>query len=169
MNRVDYERAVAEHKDRVHSYAAWLLHDMEDARDVAQESLIRLWTHRDTVCIESVRSWLLKTVHNLSIDLLRRRKRRAESHEEDLAMLVDEDRPGSDHSARGSEIGRMIGRALTRLSDRDRSMVLMREVQGLSYNEIATSVDLPLGTVKAALHRARERLRRELIGAGVGP
>jgi RNA polymerase sigma-70 factor (ECF subfamily) len=63
----------------------------------------------------------------------------------------------------------MIGRALARLSDRDRSIVLMREVHGLSYEEIATSVDLPLGTVKAALHRARERLRRELAGAGVRP
>ena len=45
----------------------------------------------------------------------------------------------------------------------------MREVHGLSYNEIAANVDMPLGTVKAALHRARERLRRELIGAGVRP
>jgi RNA polymerase sigma-70 factor (ECF subfamily) len=153
MNRADYERAVGQHMDRVHSYAAWMLHDMEDARDVAQ----------------SVKSWLLKTAHRLAIDRLRHRKRRAEFSEEDLARLVDEHRPGPEQSVRRNEVGRMIGRALARLSDRDRSIVLMREVHGLSYEEIATSVDLPLGTVKAALHRARERLRRELAGAGVRP
>lgn len=169
MNRADYERAVGQHMDRVHSYAAWMLHDMEDARDVAQEALIRLWTYRDAVRVGSVKSWLLKTAHRLAIDRLRHRKRRAEFSEEDLARLVDEHRPGPEQSVRRNEVGRMIGRALARLSDRDRSIVLMREVHGLSYEEIATSVDLPLGTVKAALHRARERLRRELAGAGVRP
>ena len=169
MERVDYERVVVEHKDRVHSYAAWMLHDREEARDVAQDALIRLWTNRETIREESVKSWLLKTVHNLAIDRLRRRKTRAEAEMEDLTTIVDEDRPGPELSARGSEVGRMIGEALKRLSDRDRSMVLMREVHGLSYKEIATTVQMPLGTVKAALHRARERLRRELVGAGVRP
>lgn len=169
MERGDYERVVREHKDRVHSYAAWMLHDPEDARDVAQDALIRLWSNLDTVRLESVKSWLLKTVHNLSIDRMRRRKTRAEADMEDLTTIVDDTRPDPEQTAGGGEIGQIIGRALTTLSDRDRSMVLMREVHGLSYNEIAENVALPLGTVKAALHRARERLRRELVGAGVRP
>ncbi|MDX1388288.1 MAG: RNA polymerase sigma factor, partial [Acidobacteriota bacterium] len=169
MERADYDRVVREHKDRVHSYAAWMLKDAEDARDVAQDALIRLWTHRESVRLDSVKSWLLKTVHNLSIDRIRRRKTRAETDVDDLTTMVDDTRPGPEQTARGGEVGRIIGKALTTLSDRDRSMVLMREVHGLTYNEIAENVELPLGTVKAALHRARERLRRELVGAGVRP
>jgi RNA polymerase sigma-70 factor (ECF subfamily) len=169
MEIVEYERAVIEHKDRVHSYAAWMLHDREEARDVAQEALVRLWTNRETVRMDSVKSWLLRTVHNLSIDRMHRRKTRAEADVEELTLLPDETRPGPEQTARGGEVGRVIGRALRTLTDRDRSLVLMREVHGLSYNEIATNVDMPLGTVKAALHRARERLRRELVGAGVKP
>ncbi len=169
MERGDYERVVREHKDRVHSYAVWMLKDAEDARDVAQDALIRLWTNRDAVRSDSVKSWLLTTVHNLSIDRMRRRKTRAEADVADLTTIVDDTRPGPEQAARGGEVGRIIGKALTTLSNRDRSMVLMREVHGLSYNEIAENVELPLGTVKAALHRARERLRRELVGAGVRP
>lgn len=169
MNRVDYERMVEQHMDRVHSYAVWMLHDMEEARDVTQEALIRLWTHRRAVRAESVGPWLLKTAHRLVIDRLRRRTRRADLGESRLATLVDEQRPGPERLAGGSELGRRIGRALSRLPDRDRSIVLMREVHGATYEEIAKAVDRPLGTVKAALHRARERLRRELKSARVTP
>ena len=165
----EYERAVVEHKDRVHSYAAWMLHDREEARDVAQEALVRLWTNRRTVRMDSVKSWLLRTVHNLSIDRMRRRRTRAEADVDELTVLPDETRPDPEQTARGGEVGRVIGRALRKLTDRDRSLVLMREVHGLSYNEIAESVEMPLGTVKAALHRAREKLRRELVDAGVKP
>ena len=61
------------------------------------------------------------------------------------------------------------GGALSALSPRDRSVVLMREMQGMSYEEMTRALDIPLGTLKAMLHRARERLRRALVGSGVTP
>ena len=62
-----------------------------------------------------------------------------------------------------------IGKALALLSPRDRAVILMREMHGLSYAEMSHVLGLRIGTLKVALHRARERLRRELIDAGVTP
>lgn len=168
MDAQSYRRAVLEHKDRVHSYAGWLLGDREEGGDVAQEALIRMWTHRDKVRPEAARSWLLKTTYRLCIDRTRRSKVRGEVGEDALAPMAGDD-PGPDRMAFSGEVGRLLERALKRLDPADRAAVLLREVQGLSYDEIAKSLDMPLGTVKAKLHRTRERLRRDLVGAGVTP
>lgn len=169
MKPDDYELAVRQHKDRLMSYSTWFLRDTEEARDVTQETLIRLWSHRQTVRIDACRSWLLKTAHNLCLDRIRRRKTRGETDPDVLTRMADPVRPGPERSAGSEELGRMIGQALGGLDPVDRSLVLMREVQGLTYDEMAMATDLPLGTIKAKIHRARGRLRKELTAAGVQP
>lgn len=169
MDQDDFRRAVHHHKDRVHSYASWILRDVEEARDVAQEALVRLWQNGDKVREGSARSWLMRTTRNLCIDRLRRRKARPEVPEEVVVVHPADTNPGPERLAASSELGRTLGRALETISPRDRAMVLMREVEGLTYDEIASTMEIPLGTLKAALHRAREKLRRELSGAGVQP
>lgn len=169
MESGGFERMVREHKDRVYSYAAWMLHDLEEAQDVTQEALVRLWQHREKVEIPSAKAWLMKTTHHLCIDRVRRRKSRPEVAAEALPVPPQDHGPTPDRLASSSETGRVIGQALSALAPQDRAVVVMREVQGLSYDEIARSLDLPLGTLKAKLHRARERLRRQLIEAGVTP
>lgn len=169
MDREEYERAVREHKDRVHSHAAWVLHELEEARDVAQEALLRLWVNRERIRSETASSWLLKTTHNLCVDRLRRRRVRPQADLETLDLLEDDGTPAPDRSAASRELAAVISRALRELSARDRSAVLMREVHGMTYEEIAAIIDLPMGTLKSVLHRARERLRRALAVAGVTP
>lgn len=169
MDREEYEGAVLQHKDRLHSYAVWMLRDPEDARDVGQESLVRLWMHRQEVRPATTGAWLLKTAHNLCVDRLRRRSSRPQVGTEALRTLKDDGQPGPERTVLTVELGKAISRALTALSPRDRSVVLLREVQGMSYNEIAATIDVPTGTLKSVLHRARERLRRELMVAGVRP
>jgi len=169
MGGDEYEQAVERHKDRVHSYAAWMLHDVDAARDVAQEVLVRLWVNRERVDAGTAGAWLTRATHNLCIDRGRRKRARPQADPEVLDTMQDLTRPGPERSAHGSELATAIGKALTTLSTRDRSAVLMREVQGMSYNEIAEVLHVPLGTLKAVLHRARDRLRTELVGAGVKP
>lgn len=168
MDREEYEQTVMTLKDRVHGLAFWMLRDAEEARDVAQESLVRLWSHRERVRTDTARSWLLRTAHNLAVDRMRRRAARPEVDGDNL-VLRDEDNPDPERSAHAGQLGSAIAKALGRLSERDRSVVILREVQGLSYGEIAETLDLPLGTLKAMLHRARNRLRRELVTAGIRP
>ena len=169
MDREEFEQAVRKHKDRVHSHAVWVLHGLEDSRDVAQEALLRLWVHRSKVRPDTVGSWLLKTTHNLCVDRLRRGKVRPEVDPERLELMEDDHGHGPERSAHSREVGDAVARALEALSARDRSIVLMREIHGMSYDEIAGVVDLPLGTLKSILHRSRERLRRVLTVAGVTP
>jgi RNA polymerase sigma-70 factor (ECF subfamily) len=165
-----YERAVRMHKDRVHTYATWILRDRAEAQDVAQEALVRLWEHRRGVDGQGVRRWLMRTVHNLCIDQLRRRKTRSEVDDGEAVMNHRPDMaPGPEKGAESSQLRDTIEQALAALSSKDRAVVVMREVQGMPYDEIATALDLPLGTLKARLHRARERLRSKLARAGVTP
>jgi RNA polymerase sigma-70 factor (ECF subfamily) len=168
MDVGEYQRAVLEHKDRVYSFAVHLLRDSEEGRDVAQEAMVRLFTHRDAVVPEAARAWLLRTAHRLCLDRLRQRVARPQAEPEMLDEIAAEHgRP--DREAVGRQLGVKIEAALASLSPRDRSLLLLREVHGMPYEEMADTLSVPLGTLKAALHRARERCRQALLGAGVQP
>jgi len=161
---------VVTHKNRVHSFAAMMLRDAAEAQDVAQGALIRLWRFRGQVGEQGARPWLMRTAHNLCIDRLRRRRVRAAVDEgEDVMERQADEKPGPWQLAEAGELARKINEALCNLPTQDRAVVVMREVQGLPYDEIAHSLGVPLGTVKARLHRARERLRSKLSRIGVTP
>lgn len=164
-----FREAVLAHKDRVHSYAVGMLRHREDARDVAQEALVRLWQHRHEVHDGAAKAWLLRTAHHLCLDRMRRRAVRAESDLETLEPVLPAGDPSPERSAASEQLGRRLEAALLALPPRDRAIVLMREVQGMAYEEIAEVLDLPMGTLKAALHRTRERLREDLSRVGVAP
>lgn len=165
----EFETAVSEFKDRVYGYARYLLRDPEEARDAAQECLVKLWQNLDRVepgipC----RNWLLRSAHNLCVDRMRRKAVRQEIVPDETFELEDA-RPGPDRLTASSQAVKLLGRALSGLSERDRAIVLLREVEGLPYEEIARVLDMNLGTLKATLHRTREKLRRELIRQEVTP
>jgi len=169
MDNEAFEQAVHAHKDRVHSYAVMMLRDVEEARDVAQEALVRLWNNRNKVDPDGARPWLMRATHNLCIDRIRKRKVRGEIDGETLIPLQPDEAPGPGRLAESDEIGGVIRESLNLLSAGDRAVIVMREVQSMPYDEIAETLGLPLGTVKARLHRAREKLREKLIRAGVAP
>ncbi len=170
MKETDYESVVAMHKDRVHSYAMTILRNPAEAQDASQEVLIRLWEHRVSVSVDGARSWLMRTTHNLCIDQIRRGRVRSEiSDGDDIVEARPDAGPGPQRLAESGDLRRLIDCALDALSPDDRAVIVMREVQALPYDEIAAALDVPLGTLKARLHRARERLRTRLYRAGVTP
>src|SRR5262245_58773850 len=170
MTTMEFQSAVMEHKDRVHSYARSILRDTEEARDVAQECLIRLWKHRERVEAGSgCKNWLLRSAHNLCIDRLRRKSSHPETPHEDNPIEPRDAKPGPERLAQSMQVGGRLERALMELDHRDRAIVLLREVEGLSYEEIAKTLGLKLGTLKATLHRSREKLRISLTRAEVTP
>ncbi len=171
MDAEAYRKVVQGAKDRVFGYAARLLGDREEARDVAQEALVRLWEHRsDVTGDEAARAWLLRTAHNLCFDRLRLRSARPQADAETVLPLVaGREADGPAHAFDRRETGRALERVLAQLAPRDRAVLLLRDVHGMSYEEAAGLLGLPLGTLKAALHRARERARVLLLAAGVRP
>jgi len=169
MDNEGFETLVREQKDRVFSYATMLLRNRAEAQDVVQEAMVRLWQHQDGVESAGAPMWLKRTTHNLCIDRLRRRKTRPEVGVEELEATCTDATPGPDRLAASDELGREIEQALGKLSVQDRAVLVLREIQRRPYGEIAELLELPMGTLKARLHRAREQLRKKLIRAGVTP
>jgi len=167
-----YQETVLLLKDTVFSYAAYLLGNAEEARDVTQEALVRLWERRDHVTPgEGARPWLVRIVHNLALDRLRaaRNGRGFAVDPDGLAALAADGDTSPDRRAALRETVEAISGALALLAPRDRGVLLMRDVHGLRYDEMAEVLGLPLGTLKSVVHRARERLREKLLAAGVRP
>jgi RNA polymerase sigma-70 factor (ECF subfamily) len=145
-----------------------LVRNATEAQDLAQEALLRLWRERHAVGEDLARPWLLRTTHNLCIDRLRRGRHEAHlDTDDDVAADVPSTGPDPLQQAASSELWRLIEVALGRLSAEDRAVLMLREVEDLSYEEIAATLAIPLGTLKARLHRARERLRGRLLRAGI--
>lgn len=159
------DAVVAEHQRRVFTLAVYLLGDREEAEDVTQEVLIQCWQRGHEVASERLGAWLLKVTRNRCIDRSRaRRTRRAHGMVavgDRMLEAVDRD-PGPEGRLRGAQLGDAIRRALAALAEPYRSVVILREIQGLSYTEIADALEMPLNTVRVTLHRARRKLRDEL-------
>ena len=165
MRRNDFEEAVATHGRRVFTLSVYLLGDHQEAEDVTQEVLIRLWRWGHKVAPQRIGAWLLQVTRNACIDLIRKRKGKnallCEGDPNGVEQLR-ETSPGPERLLSASRLGESIRRALDRLSEPHRSVVILREIQGLSYQEISDVLEMPLNNVRVNLHRGRRRLREEL-------
>jgi len=161
--RQRFEQLVVPHLDSAHNLARWLLRTESDAQDVAQEALLRALRFFPGFHGGDPRAWLLKIVRNASYTWL-------ESHRRgELSEEFDEERHGEPAaSPEAQAIARAererLRDALERLPTRFREVLVLRELEGCSYKEIAEITAVPLGTVMSSLARARRRLQRILIG-----
>jgi len=163
MRRQDFEAAVASHGRRVFTLAVYLLADREEAEDVTQEVLVRLWRRGHEVSPGKIGSWLVRVTRNACIDAIRRRQDGSRIPiDEGGGTELLENAPGPDALAHASEIGKRVLQALETLSEPGRSIVILREIQGLSYREIGDALEISLDNVRVTLHRGRRRLREEL-------
>lgn len=161
-----FRTLVEEHQHRVFGFAAYYLGDHAEAEDVTQEVLLRLWRNVEKVEMEKAGAWLTQVTRNACFDRLRSRRveRRyfvAAGPEGEMPEAPDRgESPEEALAAR--DLDRLLRRAVATLEEPYRSIALLREVEGRSYQEIAEVMEMPLNTVKTYLHRARRRLRDEL-------
>lgn len=146
-----------DHQDQAWSIASYLLRDPAEAQDVVQEAFIRLWEHRESMAPARVKPWVLRVTRNLCLDRLRRR--RPEETVEEGALAGDA--CPTEGLQREQELAR-LRRALEQLEEPFRSLVLLRDVQQHSYQEVAAMTELSMPQVKTYLHRARRKLREQL-------
>jgi RNA polymerase sigma-70 factor, ECF subfamily len=151
-----------------------MVRDRELAEDLAQDTFIKVLNHIDRYRPEfKLSSWLFKIANNVAIDHLRRRQIETVSIDgspnaqtQDAIEATSFDVVGHQESAldelEARELGGAIERAIASLRPEYRSCIMLRHVEGRSYEEIAATLDLPLGTVKTYIHRARHELRRSL-------
>jgi RNA polymerase sigma factor (sigma-70 family) len=163
MRRQDFEAAVATHGRKVYTLAVYLLANREEAEDVTQEVLIRLWRRGHEVVPEKIGPWLVRVTRNACVDVMRRRKGGSQvAIDDESGIELHESAPGPERLARASQLGGTILQALDALAEPSRSIVILREIQGFSYREIGEALDMPMSNVRVTLHRGRRRLREEL-------
>ena len=158
----EFERVVSDSRDRLYGYALYFLGRREEAEDVVQEVYMRLWQHRNEVDSGRSTGWLVSVTRNLCRDQLRRRKVRSNV---DVNSDVVQEAVGeavADRAASTAVFREMLDTALQKLPDPQKSIVVLREIQGMSYREIGDALELPMTTVKVYLHRGRRALRNEL-------
>jgi RNA polymerase sigma-70 factor (ECF subfamily) len=173
---------VERYQGRAYRLALRVLRDEEAARDVVQDALLKAYGSLDRFEGRSAfYTWLYRIVMNLCLD----RKRRDHSDREvewdesvaessfdvaaaGVALSDTSERGPEDEAARG-ELRDLVARAIASLPDDARRTLQLREIDGLSYQEIAEALSIPKGTVMSRLHYARRRLQQLLRAAGVGP
>ena len=163
---IEFERAVEKHQRSVFTFARYLLGSQQEAEDVTQEALIRMWRHWDSLDGDRLQAWLLKVTRNLCYDSLRRLRssRRAlpESADEEAAKNVPTGEPNPEEQTHERAARRRLLEAIGRLREPYRSAVILREVRGLAYREIGEALEIPLNSVKVHVHRGRRMLREAL-------
>ena len=163
MRREEFDAAVATHGRKVFTLAVYLLTDREEAEDVTQEVLVRLWRRGGEVSTDKIGSWLMRVTRNACIDAARRRKEKVRTPiDQALGANLPDHAPGPEARAHASQLGARVLQALERLNEPGRSVVILREIQGLSYQEIGEALQMPVNNVRVTLHRGRRRLREDL-------
>jgi RNA polymerase sigma-70 factor (ECF subfamily) len=161
-----FEKLADRHRDRIFTFACYVLGDREEAEDVTQEVLIRLWKNLDSLEEDRTLPWLLHVTRNACIDALRRRRTYralvAPDPDGDAAARVASRGLGPAAAVEAADFRSHLERAVRELAEPYRSIVILREIQDLRYEEICEALGLPLNTVKVYLHRARRKLREKL-------
>lgn len=171
-----YRPLVERYQNRIHAMVFGMVRDGEEARDITQNAFIKAYQSLSTFRIESsFYTWLYRIAMNLAIDSVRKHKRRKTSSFDEAVAARDEDggilevhhEESPQRALQRKQLQQRIFTALDELSDDQREVVLLREVEGLSYKEIAEAMDIPEGTVMSRLFYARKKLQ-QLLKDSVG-
>jgi RNA polymerase sigma-70 factor (ECF subfamily) len=155
MTELDYNNCVDEHSNGVYRFILKNLRTTQDAEDIVQSAFEKLWIHKDSVETAKVKSYLFTVAYHLLIDHTRKAKRISlqESFENDTQTAYQENKA----------LKKVLHDALATLSETQRSLVLLKDYEGYSYEEIGEITKLTTDQVRVYLHRARLKLRSYLI------
>jgi RNA polymerase sigma-70 factor (ECF subfamily) len=160
-----YKAMVEQCRHRIYSLAYHSLGSREEAEDVTQEVLIRLWEHLHELTDRHVLPWVIRVTRNACLDLHRKRQTRQ--------ALLDQhqnENPGMSHSESSfvpglsldqDDFRRQVRAALGTIEEPYRTIVILREIEDLTYQQIAAAMEMPLNSVKVNLHRGRRMLREK--------
>ena len=166
QDRVRFEQLVLPHLDAAFNLARWLMHGRADAEDIAQEAMMRALRFFRGFHGGDARAWLLQIVRNTCYTWLEK-NRSVDLSTEFNEELHPQPSVSPEALAIAGDNRERLTRALEELPARFREVLVLRELEGCSYKEIAAITSAPIGTVMSALARARQRLQRVLIQSGV--
>ena len=165
-----FERLVRTYENKIYSLAFRMCGSSEEASDIAQEAFLAAWRGLPAFRGESgFATWLYRLTSNAAIDYLRRQKKQRGDmslDDEELGLDAVDTGPGPQDAAEQMEVQSAVAEGLRQLGEGHRQVLVLREIQGLSYEEIADVLQVDLGTVKSRISRARSALRKILLESG---
>ena len=170
-----FEHIVLQTERSVYNLALSMLKSREDAEDITQETYLRLWRTIEDTAIESPRAYILRTARNLALDLIRKNSRRSEADtlkigaDGEFEIEIEDTSPDlrPDVAYYKKLQKEAIRESIEELPPSARELIILRDVEGLSYSEIATMLGIAEGTLKSKLFRARERLRQIILSKNI--
>jgi RNA polymerase sigma-70 factor (ECF subfamily) len=159
----NFEQVVLPHLDAAYNLARWLMRNEQDAQDVAQEAYLRAFRFFAGFRGGDARAWLLKIVRNTCYNWLQANRPMHGAAEFDENLFPsDSCAPNPEEALLQNDSDTLVRKALQKLPPNFREVIVLRELEGMSYREIADITGLPAGTVMSSLSRARGRLRQVL-------
>ncbi len=154
MTISEYNSAVDTWSDNVYRFVLSNIRDVEVARDIVQDSFEKLWIKRDSVDNKKVKSYLFTTAHHTLIDYTRRQKFVGDFDDVNEAQVS--------HTRQFSDLNEILHKALDQLPEQQKSVILLRDYEGYSYEEISEMTELTLEQVKVYIFRGRKSLKQYL-------
>jgi RNA polymerase sigma factor (sigma-70 family) len=161
-----FNDAVLPHLDAAYNLARWLTRNDQDAEDVVQEASLRAFKYWKGFSGRDCRSWLLAIVRNTFYSWLKERSVQPELTADGELDDIDDGFPNPEHALLQNADREMLMGALDALPVEFREAIVLREMEGMSYKEIADIAGVPIGTIMSRLARARKRLQMALARAG---
>ena len=156
MTEQDYNNCVDEHSNGVYRFILKNLRSTQDAEDIVQSAFEKLWVNRERVTPHKAKSYLYTVAYHQMIDHIRKDKKEAKTDN-------FEEVTGQVHLQSNAELKQILLRAINELNPTQKSLVLLKDYEGYSYQEIAEIMDLSESQVKVYLHRARLILKGKLV------
>jgi RNA polymerase sigma-70 factor (ECF subfamily) len=151
MNSKEYNQSVDLYSDNVYRFILKNIRDEERAHDIVQDSYEKLWRNADNVDPEKVKAYLFTTAYHTMIDVIRKEKRQT--------SIEDHKVPENTHEDQYSDLSEVLDEAVKRLPEIQRTVLLLRDYEGYSYNEIGELTFLSEAQVKVYIYRARVFLK----------
>lgn len=165
-----FEELIRQYEKKVYTLCFRMCGNSEDAEEAAQDAFLALWRGIDRFRQESsLSTWIYRLATNACIDTLRRRKKQSGSvslDDEELFVDAVDTSPQPQETVEYREAQKLLQEGLSALPEEYRKVLILREIEGLSYTEIAESASIELGTVKSRISRGRSLLRNFLSGNG---
>lgn len=164
---MEFREQIWPFKDRLYRLALRLVKDQAEAEDVVQEVLIKVWRQgTELKLIQNLEAWCIRLTRNQALDKLKSGYRKRKS-QLDTQVLQIADNTQPDVLLESQDTMQRIKRLINQLPEQQRAVVQLRDVEGLSYQEICESLDLPMSQVKSHLFRARQKLRQRIEKSGL--
>lgn len=158
----DFEEVVLPHLHHVYNLARWLTRNEQDAEDIVQEAYLRAFRFYRHFRGGDVLPWLLKIVRNTYYTSLQKSRIQQSAEPLDADFAEDQSFGNPEELAIQNDSSRLLRKALEALPPSFRELLVLRELQGMSYQEISEVIGIPIGTVMSSLSRARTRLRQSV-------